>query len=351
MIKEGVLFEKLPDNKVKCQVCSHRCTIPDGKFGICRTRHNKNGKLYTLIYNTVSSEAVDPIEKKPLYHFMPGTLSYSLGSIGCNFKCQHCQNWNISQATLDESNFETLIISKHFNGVSNTIEINPEAAIKRALASGSKSISWTYNEPAIWHEYTYDSAVLAKKAGLKTIYVTNGYITPEALRRIAPYLDAYRVDIKSFSDDFYRKICGARLAPVLESTKLAKELGLHVETITLVIPTMNDSPQEITQIVRWVYENLGADTPMHFTRFHPMYKMDDLEPTPVSTLETAYDIAKKAGMRFVYLGNVAGHMLENTYCPKCNALLINRMGFKVSDVKIKDGKCPGCGESIAIVEF
>ena len=335
MIKEGVLFEKLPDNKVKCQVCSHRCTIADEKFGLCRTRQNKNGKLYTLIYNTVSSEAVDPIEKKPLYHFMPGTLSYSLGTIGCNFRCQHCQNWNISQVTLVES---------------HTMEITPEAAIRRALASGSKSISWTYNEPTIWHEYTYDSAVLAKIAGLKTIYVTNGYITPEALRRIAPYLDVFRVDIKSFSDDFYRKICGARLAPVLESTKLAKELGMHIETITLVIPSKNDSPEEITQIVRWVHENLGADTPMHFTRFHPLYKMDDLEPTPVDTLEMAYDIAKKVGMRFVYLGNVAGHKYENTYCPKCNTLLIDRMGFRVTEVKIKDGKCPECGENIEIVE-
>lgn len=350
MIKEGVLFEKLPDNKVKCQICSHRCTIADGKFGICRTRQNKNGKLYTLIYNTVSSEAIDPIEKKPLYHFMPGTLSYSIGTIGCNFRCQHCQNWNISQV-LAESNFENPVISKYLNESSNTMEITPESAIKRALASGSKSISWTYNEPAIWHEYTYDSAVLAKKAGLKTIYVTNGYITEEALQHIAPYLDAFRVDIKSFSDDFYKKICGARLAPVLESTKLAKELGMHIETITLVIPSKNDSPEEISLLVRWVYENLGVDTPMHFTRFHPMYKMDHIDPTPVDTLEMAYDIAKKIGMKFVYLGNVAGHRYENTYCPKCNALLIDRMGFRVSGIKIKDGKCNECGECIAIVEL
>jgi pyruvate formate lyase activating enzyme len=334
MIKEGVLFDSLADNKVKCNVCSHRCTIAEGKLGVCRTRQNKNGKIYTLIYNTVSSEAVDPIEKKPLYHFLPGTLSYSLGTIGCNFRCMHCQNWNISQAALDES---------------FTMEITPEEAIKRALATGCKSIAWTYNEPAIWHEYTYDSAVLAKKAGLKTVYVTNGYITPEALRRMAPYLDAYRVDIKSFSDDFYRKICGARLAPVLESTKLAKELGMHVETITLIIPTKNDSPQELTQIVKWVHDNLGVDTPMHFTRFHPMYKMDDLSSTPVETLEMAYDIAKKEGMRFVYTGNVPGHKYENTYCPKCNALLIERRDFSVSAMRIKDGKCPECGERIPIV--
>lgn len=334
MIKEGVLFEELPEKKVKCNICSHRCTISEGKTGICGTRQNKDGKIYTLIYNTVSSEAVDPIEKKPLYHFLPGTLSYSLGTIGCNFRCQHCQNWNISQALLVDS---------------HTIEITPETAIKRTLASGSKSIAWTYNEPAIWHEYTFDSAILAKKAGLKTIYVTNGYITPEALRRMAPYLDAFRVDIKSFSEDFYRKTCGGRLAHVLESTKLAKELGMHVETITLIIPTKNDSPEEITQIVKWVHESLGEDTPMHFTRFHPMYKMDDLYPTPIETLEMAYDIAKKEGMRFVYLGNVAGHKYENTFCPKCETLLIDRNGFRISTINIRDGKCPECGEEIPIV--
>ncbi len=335
MIKKGVLFDELPENKVKCHVCSHRCTIPEGKLGICRTRQNKNGKIYTLIYNTVSSEAVDPIEKKPLYHFLPGTLSYSLGSIGCNFRCAHCQNWNISQTTLEDS---------------NTMEISPETAIERAVAYRSKSISWTYNEPAIWHEYTYDSAILAKKAGLKTVYVTNGFITPEALRRIEPYLDAFRVDIKSFSEDFYRKICGARLAPVLESTKLAKKLGMHVETVTLIIPGMNDSKEEIGAIARWVHDELGPDTPMHFTRFYPMYRMNDLDATPLGTLETAHEIAKKEGMRYVYIGNVAGHRYENTYCPACNALLIDRDGFNINSIKIRDGKCLECGEKIPIVE-
>ncbi len=333
MIKEGVLFDKL-DGKVKCRVCSHRCTIGEGRVGVCGTRKNIGGKIHSLIYNTVSSEAVDPIEKKPLYHFLPGTKSYSLGTIGCNFSCEHCQNWNISQITLEEA---------------WTKEITPEEAIRRALASGCKSISWTYNEPAIWHEYTYDSAVLAKKAGLKTVYVTNGYITPEALQRIAPYLDAYRVDIKSFSEDFYRNICGARLAPVLESTKLAKELGMHVETVTLIIPGRNDSREEITQIAKWVHDNLGADTPMHFTGFYPMYKMSYLPPTPTESLEMAHDVAKNEGMRFVYTGNVPKHKYENTYCPECNTLLIERSGFLVSAIRIKDGKCPQCGEAVPVV--
>ncbi|MCX9010620.1 MAG: AmmeMemoRadiSam system radical SAM enzyme [Candidatus Methanoperedens sp.] len=334
MIKEGVLFDQLPENRARCNVCEHRCRIAEGKLGFCGTRKNINGKVHTIIYNTISSEAVDPIEKKPLYHFLPGTLSYSLGSIGCNFRCEHCQNWNISQIRLEQA---------------YTMEITPQEAVRHALEEGCKSISWTYNEPAIWHEYTYDSAVLAKKAGLKTVYVTNGYITPEALRRIAPYLDAYRVDIKSFSDSFYREVCSARLAPVLASTKLAKELGMHVETITLIIPGRNDSKEEITQLVKWVHDNVGVDTPMHFTRFHPMYQMTDVYPTPVETLEMAHDIAKKEGMRFVYLGNVPGHKYENTYCPRCNELLIDRTGFAISEYNIKDGKCPKCGEKIAIV--
>ena len=334
MIKEAVLYDSLVETKVKCNVCAHRCTISDGRVGVCRTRQNQDGKLYTLIYNTVSSEASDPIEKKPLYHFLPGTLSYSLGTVGCNFRCQHCQNWNISQVTIDET---------------NTMEITPEQAVQRAIATGCSSIAWTYNEPSIWHEYTYDSAVLAKKAGLKTVYVTNGYITPEALQRMAPYLDAFRVDIKSFSDDFYKKVCGARLAPVLESTKLAKELGMHVETITLLIPEMNDSIDEVTELVKWVRDNLGVDTPMHFTRFHPMYKMSDLNATPLDTLEMAYDIAKKEGMRFVYLGNVGGHEYENTYCPACNALLIDRAGYRAGEVRIMSGKCPECSEDIPII--
>lgn len=334
MIKEGVLFDQLPDNRVKCNICEHRCRIGEGKLGFCGTRKNIKGKIHSIIYNTISSEAVDPIEKKPLYHFLPGTLSYSLGTIGCNFRCEHCQNWSISQVALDEA---------------YTRELTPEKAIDRALAAGCKSISWTYNEPAIWHEYTYDSAVLAKKAGLRTVYVTNGYITPEALRRIGPYLDAYRVDIKSFSENFYKKICSARLAPVLESTRLAKELGMHVEVITLLIPSRNDSPEEITQLVKWVHDNLGIDTPVHFTRFHPMYMMEDAVPTPLETLVMAYDIAKREGMRYVYLGNVPGHKYENTYCPECSNLLIDRTGFTVSEYKIKDRKCPRCGEEINIV--
>ncbi len=336
MIKEAMLFKQLEDNKVRCFACAHRCIIADGKLGFCRTRENRGGILYTLIYSTVSSEAVDPIEKKPLYHFLPGSLSYSLGSVGCNFRCKHCQNWTISQIAIDSA---------------YTKEISPEEAVGNAVETGCRSISWTYNEPSIWIEYTYDTAKLAKEAGLKTVYVTNGYATPEELELIGPYLDAYRVDIKSFSDEFYRTECSARLSPVLESAKYASELSMHIEVVDLIIPTLNDSREEITKIVRWIKENLGIATPVHFTRFHPMYKMTHLPPTPVATLEMAYQIARNEGMRFPYVGNVAGHKYENTYCPACNALLIDRSGFSIRSYRITgDNRCGKCGELIEIVQ-
>ncbi|MEA1984046.1 MAG: AmmeMemoRadiSam system radical SAM enzyme [Euryarchaeota archaeon] len=335
MLKEAMLYEKLDDDKVRCGVCYRRCTIAPGKRGFCRVRENRDGVLYSLIYNTVSSEAVDPIEKKPLFHFYPGSHAYSLGTIGCNFRCKYCQNWTISQVGLDEA---------------VSVEITPERAVERAVASGSRCFAWTYNEPTIWYEYSYDCARLAKEAGLATAYVTNGSITPEALRHISPYLDAFRVDIKAFTEDFYKEVASARLAPVLESAKLARELGMHVEVINLIIPTKNDSPDELRQLVQWVRDNLGKDTPVHFTRFHPFYHMQDLPSTPVKTLEQAHDIAKEEGVRYVYIGNVPGHQYENTFCPACGELLVRRGVFDVQEYNITpDNKCKYCGESIPIV--
>jgi len=335
LIKEAMLYNKLDDAKVQCNICSRSCIILSGKKGFCRVRENRDGTLYTLIYGTVSSEAVDPIEKKPLFHFYPGSISYSLGTIGCNFRCRHCQNWTISQVGLDQA---------------HSVEIMPDEAVARALKSGSKSIAWTYNEPTIWYEYTYDCAKLAKEAGLATVYVTNGYITPEALRKISPYLDAFRVDIKAFTEEFYKDVCSAKLAPVLESAVLAKELGMHVEVINLVIPTLNDSADEIQQLCKWVHDNLGASTPIHFTRFHPHYKMQDLPATPVKTLEMAHDIAKDVGLQYVYVGNVFGHKYESTFCHACGNLLIKRGLFNVEEYNItQDKMCQDCGEVIPIV--
>ncbi len=334
MLKDGILWQPLKDGKAKCNVCSYRCVIQPGGLGHCRTRKNVDGKIFTMIYGTVTSEASDPIEKKPLYHFYPGSHSYSIGSVGCNFKCEHCQNWGISQVDIEEV--------YHF-------DITPEHAVENAVNTLCKSLSWTYNEPSIWLEFALDTAKLCHEKGLKTIYVTNGYATPEHMELMKGLLDAYRVDIKGFSDQFYKKVCGSKLEPVLASTKIASEMGMHVEVINLIIPGMNDSVEEITALSKWCFENLGPDTPIHFTRFHPMYRMDSVDSTPLKSLERAHDIAKTEGINYVYLGNVIGHKWESTYCPKCGELLIERYGFSILKYNVPpDKKCPKCGEKIAI---
>jgi pyruvate formate lyase activating enzyme len=319
---------------VTCSLCNHRCTIQDEKHGICGVRKNEKGTLYAETYGLVSAEAIDPIEKKPLFHYLPGTLSYSLGGVGCNFHCEHCQNWHISRAAPGGGGLRTL---------------EPAEGVRRAVGQGCASISWTYNEPTIWHEYTLDMGTLARAKGLGTVYVTNGYITEEALRELAPMLGAYRVDLKAFTDDFYRKVCGAKLQPVLDSAVVACELGMHIETVTLVIPGLNDSMDEITALIRWVIDNLGPATPMHFSAFHPDYKMLDRGPTPVATLEKIYAKAKELGLRFPYTGNVFSPALENTYCPDCGATLIERRGFASRFVDLEDRQCKKCGEKIEIV--
>jgi pyruvate formate lyase activating enzyme len=335
VIKEAMFYEKIGDNKVHCNLCAQSCKISQGKRGFCGVRENRDGKLYTLIYETVSSEAVDPIEKKPLYHFYPGSYVYSVGSIGCNFHCKHCQNWSISQACLEDA---------------YTMDIPSDELIQRALLSRSSSIAWTYNEPTIWHEYTYECAKLAKEAGLGTVYVTNGYMTPEALRNIAPYLDAANIDIKAFNEKFYHDVASAKLAPVLEASALAKQLGIHVEITNLIIPGVNDSLDELRELSKWVYKNLGPETPLHFTRFHPQYKMQNISPTPVKTMQEACKIATEEGIKYVYMGNVPGSDRNNTFCPNCGKMLIRRGYFDIEKYDITPEKtCPICGEHIPIV--
>ena len=331
---EARLYQKEEDNTVRCSLCPHRCIIREGKQGICGVRINHGGTLYAATFGRVAAKEVDPIEKKPLYHFLPGTLSYSLGTIGCNFHCEHCQNWHISQQTLQMRMLQS---------------ISPAEGVERALGSGSASIAWTYNEPTIWHEYPLAMGALARKENLGTVYVTNGYITEEGLREIAPVLNAYRVDIKSFSDTFYRKICGGRLQPILDATVLAKELGLHIETVTLVIPGLNDSMEEMEALIRWVLENLGPDIPMHFTRFHPGYRMQEMGPTDIRALEKIYERAKELGIHYPYLGNVPGHPYENTYCPACGSLAIDRSRSGISMRGIEDHTCTECGGHIEYV--
>ncbi len=331
---EARQYKKSDEDTVTCSLCSHRCVIHEGKHGICGVRINEKGTLVACTYGKICAEAVDPIEKKPLFHYLPGTRSYSLGSIGCNFHCKNCQNWHISRADQKTAHLSPLL---------------PKEGVSRALDSGSSSISWTYNEPTIWHEYTLDMGTLARARGLGTVYVTNGYITEEALRELAPMLGAYRVDLKAFTDDFYRKICGAHLQPVLDSAILARELGMHIETVTLVIPGLNDSLEEQELLIRWVIEHLGPDTPMHFSAFHPDYQMTDRSRTPVATLEKIYDRAKTLGLRYPYLGNLYHHPYENTYCPACGAVLIERQGFSSWFREIDGTQCRKCGEEIGIV--
>jgi pyruvate formate lyase activating enzyme len=329
MLKEALLYEKLEENRVLCHLCSHRCRIGDGKFGVCDVRENRGGILYTHTYGNLVAQNVDPIEKKPLYHFLPGSTSYSIATAGCNFRCDFCQNWQISQVT----EAERLSVRAR--------EVKPEDVVRQAKATGSSSISYTYTEPTIFFEFAYDCAKIAKKEGLYNVLVTNGYMTEEMLRMFHPCLDAANVDLKSFMDDFYKKICKARLQPVLDSIRTMKKMGIWIEVTTLVVPGQNDSEEELKDIAAYI-ASVDVSIPWHISRFHPQYKMDHVEPTPMKTLNRAYDIGGEAGLRYVYLGNVLGNK-NHTYCYKCRTLLIERGGFSVQAYHVSGGRCPKCG--------
>ena len=324
-----MLYEKRPGSRVRCNVCQWRCVINPGKFGVCRMRINRDGTLYTTNYGEVSSVAADPIEKKPLFHFFPGTSAFSLGGWGCNFHCKDCQNWQISCVDLPDT----------------SMQLSPEGGVELAGRQHCAGIAWTYNEPTVWFEYTLDSARLAKQNGLYTVYVTNGYMTAEALDTIGPYLDAWRVDVKGFTDRVYRQL--AKLSHwrgILDIAIRAKEKwGMHVEVVTNVVPTMNDDDEQLNGIAAWIRDNLGELTPWHVTRFYPMHDLDYLPPTPVSTLEKAYKIGKDSGLKFVYLGNIPGHEYENTVCYSCGKLNVRRVGYDIQVVGMNGSKCQFCG--------
>ncbi len=339
-MREAMLYEKLPNSRVRCNICQWRCTTNQDKLGVCRMYQNRNGILYNLNYAKTSSVAVDPIEKKPLFHFFPSSLVFSLGTWGCNFHCQHCQNWEISCPETNASR-------------RSSQEIQPQAAIELAKRYQCDGIAWTYNEPGIWFEYTLDSAKLAKENGLYTVYVTNGYLTPEALDTIGPYLDAWRVDIKGFSDSLYQKLAKVtRWREILTVAKRAKtKWNMHVEVVTNIIPTMSDDDQQLEGIAHWIRDELGELTPWHVTRFYPHHHMMQLPPTPTSTLEHAYDIGKKAGLRFIYTGNVPGHKNENTFCYSCGKLVVQRYGYQTEVAGLNDSKCKFCGAELNFRTF
>ena len=332
---EAMLYQKLPDSRVRCNTCQWRCTINPDKSGVCRMYQNRNGILYNLNYARASSVAADPIEKKPLFHFYPGSLAYSLGGWGCNFHCQHCQNWEIS-CPPDKEPWR------------RAQDVSPQTAIDLTKQHLCQGIAWTYNEPTIWFEYTFDSARLAKQNGLYTVYVTNGYITPEALDTIGPYLDAWRVDVKGFTDAFYRNL--ARIANwrgILEVAKRARDKWqMHVEVITNIIPTMNDDDQQLEGIARWIKDELGELTPWHVTRFYPHHHLIHLPPTPITSLERAYNIGREVGLKFIYAGNVPGHQSENTICYSCGKLVVRRFGYDAEIVGLEGSRCRFCGAEL-----
>lgn len=332
-MKEAGFYEKLKDLDVQCHLCAHRCRIPPGKRGICGVRENRDGTLYSLVYGRLIAANVDPIEKKPLFHFLPGSRSYSIATVGCNFQCLFCQNADISQAPRE-----------HGRIVGETVA--PEKVVEDARRTGSATIAYTYTEPTIFMEYALDVAEKARAEGLRNVFVTNGYMTAEALRQADGLIDAVNVDLKAFTDTFYRKQCGARLQPVLDTLHLMKSMGIWLEVTTLVIPGLNDDPAELREIARFLV-TLGPETPWHVSRFHPTYRLTDRPPTPVETVRKARDIGLEAGLHYVYTGNVFGDRGESTFCHQCGEILLERTGFSVHQRGIKQGACLKCGARVA----
>ena len=334
-MREALLYEKLPGSAVKCGTCQWRCRINASKYGACGMYRNQGGTLFNLNYGRVSSVAADPIEKKPLFHFHPGTLCFSLGTLGCNFRCKHCQNWEISTA-------------ESARLMSTCRELLPAASVALARQHGCQGMAWTYNEPTIWFEHTLESAKLARAASLYTVYVTNGYATPETLDTIGPYLDAWRVDIKGFSDDFYKNLSGVpRWREILDVTKRAKEKWrMHVEVVTNIIPTLNDDDAQLQGIAGWIYRELGELTPWHVTRFYPHHELSDIPPTPPETIDRACEIGKKTGLKFIYAGNVPGHESESTRCHNCGKIVVKRWGYDTQVAGLNGSKCKFCGAEL-----
>ncbi len=330
-MKEALFYKKLKNNLVQCELCPHKCVIKDNGRGICKVRENKRGALYTLVYGKPCSANAESIQKKPLFHFLPGTYTYSIATVGCNLKCLHCQNWNISQVKPEDT---------------PSLDMPPKEVVKDAIETGCKSIAYTFTEPLIFYEYVLDTAKIAKRHKLKNVLVTNGYINKEPLKKLIPYIDAANVDLKSIKDEFYKKICAASLQPVLDSLKILHKSKVWIEITNLIIPTLNDSQQDIKKLVLWIKNNLGLNVPLHFTAFYPTYKLINLPNTPAKTLELAYNIAKSSKLNYVYLGNIYSEGKENTYCHNCKRLLIERHGFNVLQNNIINNKCKFCKETI-----
>jgi pyruvate formate lyase activating enzyme len=338
-MREALLYEPTNDGHVHCLLCAHGCRLAPGARGICGVRENRDGRLMSLVYGRLIAQAVDPIEKKPLFHFYPGSAAFSIATMGCNFACTFCQNADISQVS-------------HLGGEPAGREVSPEAVVAAAERYGCRSIAYTYTEPTVFYEYAADVARLARERGLANVWVSNGYMSAEMLDQAlpaggAPLIDAANVDLKAFREAFYRAQCGARLAPVLDSLRALKARGVWLEVTTLVIPGLNDSEEELGEIAAFVRDELGAETPWHVSRFHPTYRLTDRPPTPPATVRRAWEIGREAGLAYVYMGNLPGEDGEDTRCPACGATVIYRRGFAVSDNRLRGGACPECGAPVA----
>ena len=326
-------YKKLPDNSIQCELCHHYCRISPSNFGRCGVRFNQDGILYSLVAHKLIAKHIDPIEKKPLYHFYPGSKSYSIATMGCNMTCMHCQNFEISQPPRN-----------NMNDIKGK-DVDPAKIINEAKSSHCKSIAYTYTEPTVFFETVFETARLAREAGIKNCVITNGFLSEQALQDVAPFIDAANVDLKAYSDGFYEKVCGARLEPVLENIKAMIHMGIWVEVTTLLIPTLNDSPAEMESIAKFLLD-IDPNIPWHISRFRPNHKLKHLPPTPIKTIRQCRKIGLNSGLQYVYSGNVPGDPGESTYCPKCGQVLIDRFGYAIHHYRIRDGKCQYCGQTI-----
>jgi pyruvate formate lyase activating enzyme len=328
---EAMYYKQLPDIRVECELCPRACQVADLERGYCGVRENRNGKYYTLVHSRVCSLNADPIEKKPLFHYLPGTRAYSIATAGCNIECKFCQNWQISQFRPEQI---------------DNIKLTPEEVIRFAKEKSCDTIAYTYSEPVVFYEYMYDTARVGKREGIGSVMISNGYIKKEPLVELCKELSAVKIDFKAFTEKFYKETCSGELKPVLETLVTLKEIGIWFEIVMLVIPTLNDSDKELKGMCSWIYENLGADVPVHFSRFHSTYKIKNLPPTPTKTLEKARNIAMESGLNFAYTGNVPGHPGESTYCPDCKEVLIKRVGYTILQYSLNGNKCGNCKHPI-----
>ena len=329
---EAMYYKKLPDIRVECELCPRACQVADLERGYCGVRENRNGKYYTLVHSRVCSRYADPIEKKPLFHYLPGTKAYSIATAGCNIECKFCQNWQISQFRPEQ--------------IEDTIKLTPEEVVRFAKERSCDTIAYTYSEPVVFYEYMYDTARVGKREGVGSVMISNGYIKKEPLVELCKELSAVKIDFKAFTEKFYKETCSGELKPVLETLVTLKEIGIWFEIVMLVIPTLNDSDKELNDMCSWIYENLGADVPVHFSRFSSRYKIKNLPPTPIKTLEKARNIAIESGLNFAYTGNVPGHPGESTYCPDCKEVLIKRVGYTILQYSLNGNKCGNCKHPI-----